>query len=231
MALPGLAYLDVDDFRTRTGAPSTYTDAFLEGFLYAAETAVEFYLGYPPQLTEDDVSEYFNGDGTALLVLNTRWPVTEVVSVKENWSGYFQSDNFTADTLLTEGVDYAVANVGNSKAATLYRIKGVWPYAWGRPVNRLAPLIGPCLGCVKVTYNGGLDEGPMELVKAAAYMEAAALYASRVTGSGIQTSAGMDGYNLSINPNGGALGDIRPRFLSMAAQIMLRPLKAKAISR
>ena len=71
----------------------------------------------------------------------------------------------------------------------------------------------------------------MELVKAAAYMEAAAMYASRVTGSGIQTSAGMDGYNLSINPNGGALGDIRPRFLSMAAQIMLRPLKAKAISR
>jgi len=231
MALPGLAYLDVDDFRTRTGAPSSYTDAFLEGFLYAAETAVEFYLGYPPQLTEDDVSEYFNGDGTPLLVLNTRWPVAEVVSVKENWSGYFQSDNFTADTLLTEGVDYAVANVGNSKAATLYRINSVWPYTWARPVNRLAPLVGPCLGCVKVSYKGGLDEGPMELVKAAGYMEAAAMYQTRQTGIGAQTSASMDGYSLAFSGTNNALSGVNPRFLSMAAQIMLRPLKAKAISR
>lgn len=231
MALPALSYLDVDSFRTRTGAPSTYTDTFLKSFLYAAETAIEFYLGYPPKLTDAAVDEYFNGNGTALLVLNTRWPVTEVVSVKENYQGYFAGANFTSDTLLTEGVDYAVANVGNSKAATLYRLNTLWPYNWARPVNRLAPLIQPCLGCVKVSYKGGLDEGPMELVKAAGYMEAAALYQSRQTGVGFQTSASMDGYSLSFSGMSNALNGINPRFLSMAAQIMLRPLKAKAISR
>lgn len=200
-----MAYLNIETFKQFIGVPvaTTTNDQLFSLILTGIEQAIDTWCGWPLALAT--VTEYYSGDGTPDLRLD-RYPLNaaaDVAGVWEDWNGNWgqTSGSFNATTsLLTLGTDYAVKVEGVSKRPVLVRLFAVWPYLNRYPVGRLSPLLGESQGTVKVTYSAGFTtQAPADVISAA-YAEAAAIWASRRIGYGLQTSAGLDGYNIAFTP-------------------------------
>ncbi len=189
---------------------TTAHDATLTLFLRGVVQAVETYLGYQPWRAAR--TEYKSTNGERELWLDC-WPLNaaaDVTAVYEDRGGYYgqPTDAFDATaSLLVAGEDYAVRLEGSPSRhrAVLVRIGTVWPFQQRHPIGYLSSLRDtPVSGCVKVNYTAGWSETAPADVISACYAEAAALWASRLTGTGLQTSAGLDGYSISISPFAGS---------------------------
>lgn len=102
--------------------------------------------------------EFYSGQNTSQLVLRHR-PVASVTEVRVDELGAFgqYDDGFAADTLLVEGIDYAVSG------HVLHRIGAWWPAMRSSP----AGVVGQCLedgvGNIRVTYVAGLNGMPADV--------------------------------------------------------------------
>jgi hypothetical protein len=197
-----VVYLTLANLKAFIGmsASDTTYDTQLTLVLNGVEQSITTYLGYNP--ASASATEYYSGNGTYQIVLN-RKPVANaaaVTAVYEDTGAYWgqATDPFPSTTLLTQGTDYAVNIEGVSQTGILTRIKNVWPTQWTWLPGKLAANLGPVPGCVKVTYTAGWTTyGPADVIQAA-YAEAAARWASRLTGMGALTSESMDGYGISL---------------------------------
>lgn len=219
-------YTTAAAFRTRTNIPSTVVDATLEAILDGVEASIAMYLGYDPQ--GGTATEYYDGDGTPLLVLG-RKGVASVSAVYEDRRGFYgdNADGFDIETELDAGVGYALQVRGPDRTGVLVRIDGIWPYVQRRGWRRLSNSKSPCLGCVQVTYT--TDTITQDVIEAA-YLEGIARYGTMSTGIGAQTSSSLDARSVSVTPFQRRQGDgVTSPFLSPAAEIMLAFRKRKSI--
>lgn len=225
-------WTDTTTLKLLIGESSSSYDTHLGVILNAVETNIIRYLGYNPAGAAG--TEYYSGNGSNRLVL-ARNPVTAVSAVYEDTSGYYgvPSDVFDATaSVLTAGTDYVWDKEDVNKAGVLIRLGGkTWPLGQKRFPDRLANSIDYVWGCVKVTYTAGMDATQVSVITEAAYLEAAALFQSRVTGMGAFASQGLDGYNYSISSAEGVRGKSgNSRFLSPVVELMLRPWRRVAIA-
>lgn len=201
-----MLYLNLGTAKGFLNISVTTYDAQLTLLMEGIEQAIDTYCGRP--MGRATVTEYYSPVGGYDLILD-RWPIAttaDVSAVYEDYGGYWgqPSGTFDATTALVLGDDYAVRLDGVSKRAVLTRIGAQWPYSSQYTIGSLSGFRSPSFGTVKVTYTAGFSAGSPADVIAAAYSEVAALWASRRTGLGFQTSAGMDGYSISIQPFSGA---------------------------
>ena len=230
-----MVYLTLANLKAFIGMSATDTtyDTQLTLVLNAVEQSITTYLGYNPASAE--TTEYYSGNGTNAFALN-RKPVANaaaVTAVYEDPNGYWgqASGGYPSNTLLTQGVDYAVAVEGVSQAGILVRLRTLWPTQWSWLPNRLAANLGPVGGCIKVTYTAGFTTyGPADVIEAA-YAEAAARWASRLTGMGALTNESLDGYGIGLaqlQTNAGNMG--ASRFLSPLLELVIRPYRRTPIA-
>jgi hypothetical protein len=180
MALTNLAYVKS---LLNTALTDTSQDPWLLFLIDAASEVVTSYLGR--SLESANYIEFYSGTGQTVLVLGKR-PVTVVNNVWVDFNAGYGSNPagaFTPDTLLTQGVDYALALDGQlpgtptpcSRAGLLYRLKTTWSEI-GRTYfpGKLTAEIGPAQGCIKVDYVAGYPAGsvPRDLQYAVAYLVA-----------------------------------------------------------
>ncbi len=230
-----VTYLTLANLKAFIGmsASDTTYDTQLTLVLNGVEQSITTYLGYNPALAE--ATEYYSGTGTNSLVLD-RKPVANaaaVTAVYEDANGYWgqATDAFAASTLLMQGTDYAVRVEGVSQAGILVRLRSVWPTQWQWMPGKLAPNLGPVGGCIKVTYTAGFSSTQPADVIQAAYAEAAARWASRLTGMGALTNESLDGYGIGLaqlQTNSGNMG--ASRFLSPLLELVIRPYKRTPIA-
>lgn len=118
-------------------------------------------MGITGGIDKKERTEYYNGNGKALLNLKHR-PVftTPALQVSSSLSGFFgsPSGSFDSDTLLTYGTDYCLKidqDDGTSRCGTLIKIRGYWPTQGRRDVGLLSPYVAPGQGSVKIVYTAG----------------------------------------------------------------------------
>ena len=213
-------------FRTRCAVPSSVADATLEDILDGAEASAELYLGYA--LTGATVTDYLDGQGVPELVL-PRKGVASVTSVYEDSGGRYgdNPDGFDTDSLLEEGVDYALQVKGPDRTGILVRYGGVWAPSRIRRWRRLADGKLAAYGSVKVVYT---TNDVAADVAEAIYLEAAARYMAGATGYGVQTSSSLDARSVSVTPFPRRQSDgISSPFVSPIAEQMLAMRRRKAI--
>lgn len=224
-----MAYLFPSSLKTRLGGSfTTADDVVLSEMCQAAEVQIQTFLGFDPTYS-GTTTRFFTGDGTSVLNLGNN--VASVTNVWENVFGYFgvPTDAFDSESLLTDGIDYALNTEGGRINGLLLRLNGVWLYQFTVPPTRLSFQNSPCLGCVKVTY---LMSSPLTYaITTAGYMLAAAMWAARFNGMGTANSASLDGASYSINPFAGGWGTDRPQLISPVAETILQPYKRRAIAR
>lgn len=162
MALTTLA-----DVKTFLGISDTSEDVKLTAMVSQADAAIKQYCGR--QLESASRTEYYDGDGTAALLLRQR-PVTSVTSVHVDEGGYAGqgTDAFPSTTAWTAGTDFFVRFTDESERNTgeLVAIKGPGtftadgdPRTWGSWPNGT--------GNIKVIYLGGYTAVPDDLLLAA----------------------------------------------------------------
>jgi hypothetical protein len=108
--------------------------------------------------TVEELVEFYDGTNTSKLVLRES-PVVSVDEIRLDDNGHYgQSiDSFGDETILIEGVDYAV------NGSIVHRINAWWP---PRVVNRIGQLsneIRHGQGNIKVTYHAGFDGMPDDI--------------------------------------------------------------------
>ena len=221
----GTFNLSVSEFRTRHSIADPPTAETLLPLLNAVEYSIVRYLGYDP--IQSTRTEYFDGDGTDRLSVGSH--VTTITTVHENYQGYYQSANFTADELLTVGEDYALEIVNGRTSGVLRRIGRLWPYSRTRKYDRLASEKTECYGCIKIVYIAGLTPTAMDLIREAAYAEANALYRTWPNSFGAVMSDSIDGASVSITPFPPLQKD-RMGLLSPVAKRILNSLRRPVIA-
>lgn len=198
-----LLYTDAQVFLERFLPPGV-SEGTATSILAGVEASIALALGYSPVSSE--VTEYYDGRNSRELVL-MRKPVTSVVSVFEDYNGYYGQgeDAFPADSELIAGEDYALVLQGPEHAGILVRLKNeVWPYLRYRGYLRLADSIVKTFGSVKVTYRYGTvpytaNTVPADILEAA-YIEGIARYNTQLNGMGTQNSSSLDNRSVSITP-------------------------------
>jgi len=122
---------------------------------------------------QDTYTEFYSGTGTHFIVLKQR-PVQSLTNVWLDNNGFWgegvgPSSPFGSTTLLTIGIDYALATDETlsdgsvvSRAGLLSRIGTIWPElnAYYFP-GRLTQEYGPAYGNIKVTYVAGYSAATM----------------------------------------------------------------------
>lgn len=106
-------------------------------------------------------TEYYNGTGTAYLLLNKR-PVftTPTIQVFVDQNGYWgQGPNaFPSNTQLVYGTDFVLKidqDNGSSRSGILVNLKRFWQKPAVRQVGFLTPFSGDSFGNVKIVYTAG----------------------------------------------------------------------------
>ncbi len=149
-------------------------DLWYDSLRVAAEATVKSYC--KRDFESQDYVEYYDGNGTRFLTLR-QTPVTAVTSVHLDSTAYYGTNPvtaFAASTLLTPGVDYALAvDAGGtvSKAGIVVRINYTWPELprnyW---FNQLVNDQGPAYGSIKVSYTAGYSEIPADVQYATCFI-------------------------------------------------------------
>lgn len=224
--MPSGICFTVAELKSRLGITDTASDAILAGIADGVGAAIEAYLGFDP--TAAELTEYYDTRGELELALN-RWPVESVTSVHLDEGGFYgtTSGAFAGTTELEEGTGYAWAVTGGRRVGVLRRADGQrWPYRGVRAVGRLAPTIGVCPGCVKVTYTVD-NANVLAAAKQAGLMECGAVYFSRA-GTGTAMSESIDGASLSLaaaQRSQTDQTDTADGFISPFAAKLLRPFR------
>ncbi len=145
------------------GITTNKEDAFLDQLVPAVDAVIKHSLRR--DIEQQVYTEYYNGNGTRVLVLN-EYPVLTSAAVSVWWDdlGYWGQAPGSFDpvaSLLTQGMDYAVVlDLANSKAAPkLYRINGVWQCRYETKRGMLTSALKPGAGNIKVTYTAGYPPG------------------------------------------------------------------------
>lgn len=216
----------VAEAKSRLGITGTSSDASLSSVADGVNSALIEFLGFSPD--ESDITEYLSTKGQSEICLR-RWPVLSITSVHLDEGGQFgqAAGSFDDDTELTAGTDYSWAYTSGSRTVgVLRRVGGKWPWRMGVGPNRMAPMIEPCPGCVRVRYV--IDPSRvLAAAKEAGLMEMAARWAMRATGYGLALQESMDGASISISPfqarkGADTAGD---NFASPLVALMLRPYR------
>jgi hypothetical protein len=163
-----MALLTADEYRTYAGLTEAQApDARYEALCEAAGAAVEAYC--KRSFERATVTEYHTGDGTRYLKLRRR-PVVSVTTVHYDRAANYgdTSGAFAADTLLEEGVDYAL---DPNDTGLLLRVHGTWAEARRRAdPDYLARERQPTPGEIRVVYVGGYDPLPADVKLACAQL-------------------------------------------------------------
>ena len=158
-----MALLTVAEYRTLSQVSADQVpDAQAQALIDAASAAVETYCNRGP-LERSTRVEYYAANGTRVIPLRGR-PVASVTEVRHDPNSYYGSapGAFPASTIMTEGVDWALAvrGAGDSPTSLLVRITGVWPeFPRRREWSKLTLDLVPQFGDVMVTYVAGYAPG------------------------------------------------------------------------
>jgi len=194
--------LCLNRFKSRMGITVDTYDVDLQETLDSVWALAVKWIGYDPQLQE--YTEYFSGAETGgfNLYLGKSPVVTDSVVVYLNYQGFYgQGGNtFTSSDLLVRGQDYAVRVEEGIRSGILYAINQSWPYQYQILPQNLSAERGPCVGCIKVVYEAGLDAAEMKAITNALLTEAAANFRSQATGFGAILNDSMDGASVSVSP-------------------------------
>lgn len=148
--------------------------------------------------SEQEITEYYNGNGTSILILNRR-PVNEIVSIQVISS--LTVGNLLAATLL-------ISNEGIVKARTDYD-EGIY-----------GPIFQKGYKNIQVTYKYGYDDYPDDIARAIILMVAAkalALIGARTGGGSLSVQSHSRNYG-----SHGKYTDIRKEFIYGAYSILNR---------
>lgn len=174
-----MAIFSLDDYQAffSTTVPAAETNA-LAALCDAVGAAVEKYLGRP--LERASRVEYYSPKGEEAIPLLVR-PVWSVTEVRFDPNGKFgqAAGAFPASTVLTAGTHYYL-DLGRgvpSYSGLLYAADGLWGYSPRRGLagpwaNRLTSEIHPVPGSLMVTYVGGFDPVPADILAACAQVTA-----------------------------------------------------------
>lgn len=154
---------------------------------------------YPEPITVTDA--ILDGPASRDLLLPII-PARSITSVYVNPSGYGLLANFTADHLLDNTgneeyqllIDDKIRNY--SRSGILRRVKNVWGASYVTAPTRLAPVLEPSRGNVKVSYLAGPATVPPE-IEAAAVMAVSILYNRKETGL-VASSESWNGYSRGL---------------------------------
>jgi hypothetical protein len=212
-------YEDLCALKTYLGIATAKTiyDARLSDLITQVSGLVDVYCDRT--FGQQTYAEHYSGKGTQYLILRQR-PVLSIASLFYDPKGYF-GDNpagFAANTLLTEGTDYALVRdpssslpptggpAGSSASGMVYRINGLWH----KPFGRIAPVGMPTLanvpqapnGNIFVTYTAGYAAVPGP-VRLAVRLAVARLWQTGQFGAAVSSERYEDyGYNLAtLNPD------------------------------
>lgn len=223
-----MALVTLANLKARLGIASgdTSRDTDLDGIIAAAEGLVRKYIGWNPEISGTQTA-YLNPNAAETLSLRTppNCPVT-VLTVHEDGDR-----DFDADSLLTVNEDYAQERAGSP---TLIRLNKNWRYTQRRMTNRLAAVLLPEVGTVKVTFTLDTTDA-LAVAKRACLMECMAQASLTYDGKGIGvvTSDSMDGASVTINTsvkgNSGRKQNSADGFVSPAVAGMLDPFRLIAI--
>ncbi len=143
-------------------APDNHTeDQKILFFLEWASSWIEEYLNRTGRLFYKDRTEYYDGSGSPLLLLNAR-PVhtTPTIQVWVDSMGMYGASPtaFTGDPLVY-GEDFFLKvdqDDGTSRSGILIRSRGwTWDKQWVKDANWLSSYKAPLLGGIKIQYSGG----------------------------------------------------------------------------
>lgn len=214
----------------------TSRDARLTAIIAAVAGSVSSYLSWDDDLFDDvfdttDVSavavtEYLSPLGAEILSLR-KAPPRVPVTLTSVWEARSTPPTFDAGNLLTAGTDYAQERPGGSG---IVRLNRNWMYSQRRMPNRLAAVLLPLTGTVKVTYTLNATKAKAAISNAA-LMECMAQASLTYDGKGIGvvTTDGMDGASVTVNTNAksssGRKANSADGFVSPAVAGMLDPWK------
>lgn len=199
------------------GVPESNGD--LTAVAAAVNSKIKAYLGWDVEVSS--YTEYLDGTGAAELVLDSPPVPVSVTTVHEDRNRVFGSD-----TLLTAGTNYVQRKNGTVGLGVLVRIGAVWPWMSRPSVGRLAAVLAPNQGVVKVVYTT-TNTDALAVATMAARMEGKALYDAYTAGGGIGvvTNDGMDGASIGITlrDRPGKRPNSRDNFVSPLVADMLTP--------
>lgn len=140
---------------------NTQEDAKLNFFISQASEWISEFLGRG-DIGYKERTEYYNGSGTAKLLLRQR-PVfaTPTIQVWIDTGGYWGSvsGSFDSNDALTYGTDFALQidqdDGISSRCGILWARKRYWPRPSVRQQGYLSPFIGQDHGSIKITYWAG----------------------------------------------------------------------------
>jgi hypothetical protein len=139
----------------------TSEDALLKQIIGAVDAEAKKF--FDRQIEQATYTDYYDGNNSRVLLLN-EYPVTSVASVYEDTTAYWGSvtSSFGTTTLLTSGIDYALALDGRNgvaEAGRIFKLTGVWSGRWDYRRGNLGATIKPMPGSIKVTYTAGYASG------------------------------------------------------------------------
>ena len=153
---------DINELKTILEIPAgdTSEDAKLMLLIQYATSIIEEFLNRPGLFLKSR-TEYYNGSGTAKLLLRSR-PVNTTPTIRcwvAQGGDWGQTDDPFPDTAeLTYGEDFVLqidTDDGRSKCGILTSKTTFWPKPNLRQVGWLTPFIGQDTGSIKVTYTAG----------------------------------------------------------------------------
>jgi hypothetical protein len=214
--MPTLSSLS--SLRTHLGIPVTETgeDTFLTQILTQAEAMVRRYVRQTWAVPAASYTQYLMGTNTDIILLRER-PVTAITSVYLDKAAFYgeAATAFAANTLLTEGTDYALIPEGalGSFSGRLQRLNSVWPgtieYTYGNLARAMVFGKGP----IKVVYTAGFSAAPDDVVLAV-NLVAANLRAFRL-GAPL-SSESYDGYSVSFTRGRKSMDPMEPAYSILA---------------
>lgn len=162
-----MALTDRASVKLHLNIPSSNTneDSRLDQFIVQVDKCLKNLL--QRDIEQASYTEFYTGAGTKYLVLRQR-PVVSIANLWVDPAGYFgeSATPFQSNTLLTQGVDYALAldEGSQSRSGLVVRIGTFWPEIdlLRRP-GILAIEGGPAFGNIKVQYTAGYGTVPADL--------------------------------------------------------------------
>lgn len=153
---------DINELKTilEIAPGDTSEDAKLMLFISYATSIIEEFLNRPGLFLKER-TEYYNGTGTAKLLLRSR-PVltTPTIQCWVSTGGYWGQgdDAFPDNTELVYGSDFVLqidTDDGKSRSGLLWTLRQVWPKPNLRQVGWLTPYVGQNRGSIKIVYTAG----------------------------------------------------------------------------
>lgn len=184
----------------------TTEDTLLNLVIPTATAAVEAYLCR--LIGSNTYTEYYSSNNKPFFSLNQR-PVTAITNLwLDNGAYWGQSSNpFASNTLLVQGVDYALfidQPDGSSRSGLVENVgQGTWNAPWAYTPGIISPLVAPPIGNIKVQYTAGYATIPGNVLLAC-YMAVARIRNMGAYGQAI-SSERYEEYSVSFAPNKGGI--------------------------